>query len=114
MPSSSLALARERLRTIAETITELDGEGALLGTVHAADLECWKRYTPGDFYFLAVCDGTLAFAGIDAPTAIHVYLYAHDDDGTAKALDDLIVSLKSLWTDAGNYPSGELVCAAVT
>ncbi len=114
MPTSKLALARERLKTIAETETSLSGNCALLANVHAADLECWKRYAPGAFQFLAVCESALSYAGIDAPTAIHVYLYAHVDDGTAEALDDLSVALKTLWIDAGNYPDGELACAAVT
>jgi hypothetical protein len=112
--SSSLALARERLKTIAETISELDGECALLPTIDAANLECWKRYTPGDFFFLAVCGSTLAYAGIEAPTSIHAYLYVHDDDGTAAALDDLVAQIKALWTDAANFAGGELICAAVT
>src|ERR1043165_827008 len=114
MPTSSLALARERLKTIAGTITGLSGDCVVLVDNFTADFECWKRYAPGGgFRFLAVCESALSFDGVDSPTAIRVYLYA-SDAANAEALDDLIAALRAAWLDAGNYPGGELVCDAVT
>lgn len=114
MSTSSLALARERLKTIAETQSALVGKCALLANIHAADLGCLKRYTPGALLFLAVCESELSYPGVDAPTAIHAYFYARVGDASAGELDDWMVLLKSVWTDSENFPDGELVCQTVT
>jgi len=113
MGTSWLALARERLKIIAEGIG-FTGNCAVLATVHAADLECFKRYSPSSFQFLAVCESVLSYAGVDAPTGINVYLYALSSGTDGEALDDLVTSLKTAWTDPANFPGGEVVCAAVT
>ena len=113
MATSDLALARERLKIIAESIG-FSGKAAVVPSIHAADLEFWKRYAPGEFKFFAVGESTLAFAGIDAPTAIHAYLYASSSSADGESVDDLVTQLKAYFIDAGNYPGGELVCAAVT
>ena len=113
MGTSSLALARERLKIIAEGIG-FTGDTAVLATVYVADLECLKRYSPGAFQFLAVCETVLSYAGVDAPIGINVYLYALSSGTDGEALDDLVTQLKTAWTDPGNFPDGELVCAAVT
>ncbi len=112
MGTSWLALARQRLKRIADGIEF--GGSAVLSTVHAADLECFQRYTPGVFEFLAVCESVLSYAGIDAPTGIHVYLYVTSPGADGEGLDDWVTQLKTAWMNAANYPSGELVCAAVT
>lgn len=113
MATSLLALARERLKIIAES-AGYPGKCAVLATIHAADLECWRRYTPGDFQFLAVCESALSYAGIDAPTAINVYLYANSQGVDGEAMDDFVEALKALWINPANFPSGELACAAMT
>jgi hypothetical protein len=113
MGSSWLALARERLKSIADGLG-FSGRSAVLATVHAADLECFKRYAPGDFTFLAVCETVLAYAGVNTPTGINVYLYATSAGMDGEALDDLVTQLKTAWTNVTNYPGGELICAAVT
>src|SRR5258705_64639 len=71
MPTSWLGLARERLKTIAETVTALDGKCVVLPNGNAAGLECWKRYAAGEFYFLAACGNGLAYGGIDATGSGH-------------------------------------------
>ncbi|HLX60170.1 MAG TPA: hypothetical protein VKX17_02695 [Planctomycetota bacterium] len=114
MPTSQLALARERLKTIAGTITELSGNCAVVADSDAADIECWRRYAPGDFRFLAVGESALNFTGIDAPTEIRAYLYAASGTADAEVMDDLVAALKTKWLDASNYPGGELACSAVT
>src|SRR5947207_3943137 len=102
--ASALALARERLKTIADSVTGLSGNCLVLNDVHAADVECWKRYAPGGgFRFLAVCEGALSFDGVDAPTAIRAYVYASDAP-SAEALDDLVAALRAAWLNAANYP----------
>ena len=113
MATSLLALARERLKIIAES-AGFSGKCAVLASIHAADLECWRRYTPGDFQFLAVCESALSYAGIDAPTAIHVYLYANSQDIDSEAMDDFVTQLKAFWINPANFPSGELACATMT
>lgn len=113
MGTSWLALARERLKIIADD-KGFSGNSAVIATVHAADLECITRLTPGSFKFLAVCETVLSYAGVDTPTGINVYLYAALSGRDGEDLDDLVTQLKGAWTNAGNYPGGELVCAAVT
>lgn len=112
MPSP-YALARERLKTIAETVTGLSGRCAVLAGRENADVEAWRRCTPGDFLFLAVCESSLAPGAIDSPGSIAAYLYAQTA-ASGEALDDLIDALRDEWLDASNYPGGELACADVS
>src|SRR5258708_5775632 len=112
--ASLLALARERLKIIADGYPTLSGKCAVLSGLDAAELECWKRYGPGEFYFLAVAESSLSYGGIDAPTAIHAYLYAQISGGDGEALDDLASELRALWINPANYPGGELACAETT
>ena len=112
MPTSPLGLARERLRAIADSIATLTGSCAVFARREVADIESWRRYVPGDYYFLAVCESALAPGGITAPAAISVYLYsASDADGSAVV--DLAAQLRTAWMNAGNYPGGEIVCSDV-
>lgn len=107
--SSPYALARERLKTIAETVTGLSGKCAVLAGRESADVEAWRRYTPSGLLFLAVGESALAPGGIDTPGTIAVYLYAQTD-ANGEALDDLLDALRDKWLDASNYPGGELAC----
>lgn len=113
MPTSLFGLARERLKAIAEGLTGFAGKCAVLSGCEAADVEAWRRYTPGAFVFLAIGGAGLSMGAIESPGAVNVYLYAQTDaDG--ESLDDLIAALRAAWLDTANYPGGELACADVT
>ncbi|MEI6235349.1 MAG: hypothetical protein WCT04_20015 [Planctomycetota bacterium] len=113
MGTSWLALTRERLKTIASSSGFL-GNSVVLATVHAADLDCLKRFTPGSFQFAAICESEISYAGVDAPTGINAYVYAYSPGADGELFDDLATQLKSAWLNPANYPTGEQVCSAVT
>ena len=113
MGTGWLALVRERLKSIVID-SGVTPNATVLATVMAADLECLRRYSPGNFQFVAVCESVISYTGIDTPTGINVSVYAHSPGTDGEALDDLVTQLKTAWRNPGNYPTGEAICLAVT
>jgi hypothetical protein len=114
MADGKVALARKRLKAIAESIgadgLALNAQRVFLGSWDAAKAFAGEFSLDGSPE-LQIGSASLGFSGDDNPLVIEARLTVPLDGSVAQPwadVDNLVQALRAAWLTAGNYPGGEL------
>jgi hypothetical protein len=115
MADSKVALARERLKTLADGVTA-DGLALAAARIHLGCRAAAQEFAAEGAYctgqpVLVIGSSSLGFSGTYNPLIIEAALavpLAGSADQNWKNVDNLVAALRAKWLNASGYPSGEV------